>query len=55
MQQNRYEYKTYPTAWAIVEDPVTGVPRVATQEELLELGLTGPKFEQALREVFDVK
>lgn len=52
MGLEKYEFKTYSTAWAIIEDPVTGVPRYATREELIELGLAGPKFEQHCRESF---
>lgn len=45
MDLSRYEYRSYPTAWAIIEDPETGEIREATREELIELGLTRPRLE----------
>lgn len=45
MDLSRYEYRSYPLAWAIIEDPITGEVREATREELVELGLTRPRAE----------
>lgn len=48
----KYKLCSYPLAWALVEDPTTGVPRVASRDELLSLGLTGPGFEAEFRNIF---
>jgi hypothetical protein len=53
MDTTRYIRKTYPMAWAIVEDETTGELREATPEELVELGLTGPKFEARMEAMIE--